>query len=549
MAMRKTRPPLPRNRPTKVRAGRRYHGGMEDPRQVYARAVEALNAGRWPAAHELATRLLAQVPGHGGVHFVAGVAALQLQRLPEGLRHLQRAVHLSPQRADYAAQFARALAMARLTRESLVAADAARALQPEDPATLDTLAVVYTQANEHAKAIELFEKAARKLPSRASYRFNLGTSQTFSGNLEQAEREYEACIALEPGYWKAHLALAQLRKATSGHNHLARLRGLLAADGDATARMYLNLALAKELEDLGDYPAAFGHLVAGKAAGGEGRGYASARDLRVFEAIEQAFPAPVDGAPGYPGDQPIFVVGMPRSGTTLVDRILSSHPLVHSAGELQNFGVALKRASGSRTPELLDADTVLRGARAEPFALGEAYVASTRPATAAKPRFVDKLPHNFLYLGHIARALPNARIVGLRRNPMDTCLGNFRQLFAQSSPYYDYSFDLLDTGRYYLMFDRLMRHWRRVLPGRVLELDYEALVDDQEGTTRTLLAHCGLEWDEACLRFDDNAAPVATASAVQVRQPLHRDALERWKRYGEAMEPLRRLLREGGAPV
>lgn len=521
---------------------------MNEAQRLYADAVEALNRRQWQAAHDMGVRLTAMVPDHGGVHFVAGVASLQLQRLPEGIRHLQRAVHLSPTRADYAAQFARALAMARLTREALVAADAASAMSPDDPATLDTLGVVYTQANEHAKAIALFEHAARKLPGHATYRFNLATSHTFLGHLDQAEREYEACLALEPGHGKAHLALAQLRKATSEHNHSARLQSLLDQARDAASRMYLNLALAKELEDIGDYPRAFGHLTAGKAAGGEGRGYRSERDARLFAAIEDATPS-MPAVAGSASEEAIFVIGMPRSGTTLVDRILSSHPHVHSVGELQNFGVVLKRASGSRTPELIDIDTVQRTNALDWRRLGDAYVASTRPATAAKPRFVDKLPHNFLYAGFIARALPNARIVCLRRNPMDTCLGNFRQLFAQSTPYYDYSFDLLDTGRYYLLFDQLMRHWQETMPGRILELDYESLVDDQEGSTRRLLAHCGLDWDDACMRFNDNAAPVATASAVQVRQPLHRDALQRWKRYEPQLAGLRDLLERGGIHI
>ncbi|WP_240098743.1 tetratricopeptide repeat-containing sulfotransferase family protein [Thermomonas flagellata] len=522
---------------------------MQTPPEIYARAVDALNRGQWAQAHALASGLVARVPGHGGVHFVAGVAALQLERVPEGLRHLQLAVHHSPGRPDYAAQFARALAMARLTRESLVAADAALAMGPQDPTTLDTLGVVYSQANAHARAVGLFERVAAHWPRHAPARFNFATSLTFSGALDRAEQEYEACIAADPTFWKAHLALAQLRKATPEHHHLARLRALLRQAASAEARLYLNLALAKELEDLGEYAQAFRHLVAGKAAGGEGRRYTSDRDAALFQTLRALFPDPVDATAGDPDPAPIFVVGMPRSGTTLVDRILSCHPQVHSAGELQNFGVVLKRLSGSATPELLDQDTLRRGAAVDPRALGEAYVASTRPGTAVRPRFVDKLPHNFLYLGHIARALPNARIVCLRRNPMDTCLGNFRQLFAQTSPYYDYSFDLLDTGRYYLQFDALMRHWQRVLPGRVLELHYEALVDDQEGQTRRLLAHCGLEWDPACLRFTDNAAPVATASAVQVREPLHRRALARWKRYGPALDGLRALLEAAGVQV
>lgn len=524
----------------------------QDPRLDYQASIDALNRGDWARAKALAEGLLPRIPPHAGVHFVAGVAQMHLQRMPQALDHLQRAVQLNPARADYAAQLAKVLVAGRMMRQALAVADRAVALSPTEAMTLDTLGVVYTQGNEHAKAVALFAQAVAGDPQRPSYRFHLATSLTFAGRMAEAEREYEACLARAPRFWRAHLALAKARKAGEGNHHLQRLRDLLetleAPDDDG--RMYVNLALAKELEDLGHDAEAFGHLVAGKAAGRAGRQYDSGRDRELFHALHEAFPLPEDDvAPGSDNPEPIFVIGMPRTGTTLVDRILSSHPQVHSAGELQNFGVALKRASGSRTPALLDIDTVQRARRLPWKPLGDAYVESTRPGTASKPRFVDKLPHNFLYAGHIARALPNARIVCLRRNPLDTCLGNFRQLFAQDTPYYDYSFDLLDTGRYYVMFDALVRHWQAVLPGRILEVDYEALVEDQEASTRALLAHCGLAWDEACLRFSENAAPVATASAVQVRQPLHRDAMQRWKRFESQLAPLRALLQEAGIAV
>jgi hypothetical protein len=181
--------------------------------------------------------------------------------------------------------------------------------------------------------------------------------------------------------------------------------------------------------------------------------------------------------------------------------------------------------------------------------LGEAYLSSTRPATGHKPHFIDKLPHNFLYAGFIANALPNAKIVCLRRNPMDTCLSNFRQLFAPKSPYFDYSFDLLDTGRYYLLFNRLMAHWQRVFPRRILEMDYETLIDTQEACSRQLLEFCGLAWDDTCMHFENNPTPVATASAVQVRAPIYRSALKRWKKYEQQLGELRRLLSDGGVEI
>lgn len=519
---------------------------MSDPVQRYQAAVEALNRGDWPRAQALAIQLLRDTPRHAGVHFVAGVASLQLQQMPMAMERLRSAIDLNPQRPDYLAHFARGLAMARMFREALAAADRAMALGASDPLTLDTLGVVYTQCNGHERAVDAFRRAVAAMPGNAAYRFNLATSLTFTGDLAAAEAEYEACLAITPGYWKAHLALAQLRRQDDDRNHMARLASLLPAAPTAEARMYLHLAMAKELEDLGRHAEAFVHLQAGKGAGGEGRGYDSRRDEALFAAIVESTPGPIAPGPGCDSAEPIFVIGMPRSGTTLVERILSSHPDVLSCGELQNFSVALKRASGSATRTLLDIDTLERARAADPARIGADYLASTRPATGTTPHFVDKLPHNFLYAGFIARALPNARIVCVRRSPLDTCLGNFRQLFALSSPFYDYSFDLLDTGRYYLMFDRLMAHWRRVLPGRIHELHYEALVDDQEAHTRGLLDFCGLAWNDACLRFQDNAAPVATASTVQVREPLNRRSLQRWKNYEAELAPLRALLRDGG---
>ncbi|MBE2211066.1 MAG: sulfotransferase [Xanthomonadaceae bacterium] len=521
-----------------------------DPRVVYQSAVQALNQGRWPQAFDMGRQLLGIVPGHGGVHFVMGVSALQMRRMPEAMTHLREATRLSPQRADYAAQYARGLAQARLMRQAMEMADKAVAAGATDPLTIDTLGVIYSQGNDNLKAAKLFKQAAEMVPGNASYRFNHATSLTFIGELDEAEREYEACLAIDPKYWKAHLALAQLKKQSTQSNHLERLRSLLdAADGNDQPRMYLNLAMAKEFEDMGEYPAAFSHLVQGKKAGGEARGYRSADDQAIFDAITQAFPEAVTSTNGHDTREPIFIIGMPRSGTTLVERMLSSHPDVHSAGELQDFGIVLKRASGSQTRQMLDVDTIERAREADWKKVGEAYLQATRPNTGSTPRFIDKLPHNFLYAGFIAKALPNAKLVCLRRNPMDTCLGNFRQLFAQTSPYYDYSFDIMDNGRYWLMFDRLMRHWEEVLPGRILQVNYEDVVADQASALAKILEFCGLPWDDACMSFQDNQAPVATASAIQVREPLNNRSIGRWRRYESELAPLRQMLEDAGVRV
>ncbi len=520
---------------------------MSEPNKLFAQATAAYNQGDWQKAFDLAVSLLPVAPAHAGLHYLIGLAALGLKRVPQALESLQRAIALEPTRAEYLAQLARVLSMVHRSADAVAIVDRALTLAPLDAPTLDTLGVVLSRANAHEKASVLYRRAVALAPAHADFRYNLAKAQTFLGHLDEAERELNVCIDLAPHSWYVHLTLSQLRKQTPENNHLERLHALLPESGDSpVGQMNLHLSLSKEYEDLEDYPRAFEHLKAGKAAGRQLLDYTNAQDEALFAALTRiSIALPVDTT-GFATDEPIFIIGMPRTGTTLVERIISSHPDVHSAGELQNFPSAFKRASGSRTPRLLDLDTVEKAFGIDWQQLGENYLASTRPTTGLKPRFIDKLPHNFLYAGFIAKALPGATIICLRRDPMDTCLSNFRQLFMPGSNNCDYSFDLLDTGRYYVLFDRLMAHWQRLFPGRILEVDYEALVDSQESSTRELLTFCGLPWNDACLQFENNPSPTATASAVQVRQPMYRSSLKRWKKYAAQTTDLQQLLMDAG---
>jgi tetratricopeptide (TPR) repeat protein len=522
---------------------------MTAPLELHRRALAAFDCGDWPAAYRLASQLAAHAPRHPEPHFIGGVAALQLQQVPLAIAHLQIAASAEPARADHLAQYARALAMAHRLPEAVAAADRSASLAADD-AVWDTLGVVYSKANAHEQAAAAFRRAAELAPGNPNHRFNLATSHMYFGDFDAAEREYEACIGLDPANWRAYLALSQLRRQTPGRNHVERLRAVLAAaPDDASAHLHLHLSLAKEHEDLGQDIEAFDHYVAGKAAWRRVAGSSAASDAALFDAIERRFDAVPTGPAGHASDAPIFVIGMPRSGTTLVDRVLSAHPQVQSAGELGHFGAALHRMGGGSPRSLAGMVDGFPGGFDRWAELGASYIEDTRPLTGGRPRFVDKLPHNFLFAGFIARALPDARIICLRRDPMDTCLSNFRQLFAPESPWHGYSFDLLDTGRYYLRFDRLMKHWHGLFPGRILDVRYEDLVDAQEATTRTMLDFCGLDWNEACLRFERSRGAVPTASAVQVRSSLNRDSIDRCKRYGPRLEELRRLLATGGIAV
>lgn len=493
--------------------------------------------------------MLARDPRHGDARFLLGMAAAAEHRYGEAADEIARAIDADPARAEYFAQHARCLALLKRETEARAAAERAHALAPRDALTLDTLGVVWSRLNEHARAVEVFHGAVAVDPGNGGFQYNLAASLRFLGRFEEAEQAYEAAVRAAPTLYRAHSALAELRKQTPERNHIERLLALLpgAAD-DVDGELHLGHALAKEYEDLGDYDRAFAHLAAGKARKRRELRYSVEDDLALFAKVEQSFDERLLAGParGCASDEPIFVIGMPRSGTTLVERILSSHSRVLSAGELQNFGVCVKRLTGTRSRRVLDIPTLERAVGLDFAALGERYLESTRPITGGKPRFVDKMPLNYFYIGLIRLALPNAKIVCVRRHCLDTCVSNFRQLFAVTFSYYNYANDLSDLGRYYAAFDRLMAHWERELGSAVLRVQYEDLVRDHEGQTRRLLEFCGLPWEPECLRFHENAAPVATASAVQVRAPLNDKSIGRWRHYEAHLGPLREALAAEG---
>ncbi|WP_375403935.1 sulfotransferase [uncultured Sphingomonas sp.] len=518
-----------------------------DPRT--AAAQDALDRGDVSRAGTLAGALCRERPDLADGPYLLGLAEAAAGRVSRALPLVAHAVARAPT-PQRLAQLARLLSLGRRDGEAGRAARTALAAGPTDALSLDTIGCVLARLGDHEGSFAPFEAAVAAAPDDPGFRYNLAAACGFTGRTTDARCHYEALLARRPGNARAHYALAILERQT-GTGHLDRLERVLADARDPLDRMRLRYALAKELEDLGRHGEAFTWLAAANADRKRDLRYDFAQDAALFDAIEQGF-AGDTALPGTGLDDPapIFVVGMPRTGTTLVDRILSSHPDVGSAHELQAMPLAIKEVSGVASRVVLDADTVRASMAADAGDVAARYLARAehhRPP--GRPRFVDKLPANFLYVGAIARALPRAKIVCLRRGPMDTVWSNFKNLFAPTSAYYFYSNDLMDTARYYHRFDRLMAFWQARFPGRVLELGYEKLVADQEGETRRLLAHCGLEWDARCLSFHENAAAVATPSAAQVRRPMNADAVARWRVHADRLAPVRAFFEEHGIAV
>ena len=510
----------------------------------------ALGRGDLAAAESVAASVVAAFPEDAEGRFLLGMARAEAGRVSAGVADLSRAIAIDP-RGEYRAQLARLQVMLRQDGAAAVTLAEAEAALPDDALGRDTMGCVYARLGEHAASVPHFREAVRMAPGNVSFRYNLAAALNFIGDVDGAEAAAEALIALDPDYARGHHLLAGLRKQSAVRNHVARLEATLSRARAPDARLLLGYALSKELEDLGRAQEAFAALSAANAEHRARLPYTFASDAANFDAITRVWPQvaaqPVHGAAL---DAPIFVIGMPRTGTTLVDRILSSHRAVWSAGELQAMPLAVKMAAGTRSRVVLDPETLEAAASADLGAIGRDYLARARShAGAREGRFTDKFPGNFQYAGFIARALPGARIVCLRRHPLDTVLANFRNLFAISSRYYDYSYDLMDIARYYVRFDRLMTMWHTALPGRILDVRYEELVADQEGQTRRLLAHCELDWDDACLDFHRNTAPVSTPSAAQVRQPIYHGSVARWKLHRDALALVIRFFEQQGIAI
>ncbi len=424
--------------------------------------------------------------------------------------------------------------------EAVARYDRALSADPEYADAHNNLAVALLTLGRIDEAAPHFERALVLKPASADAHNNLGNWLAEQGKLDQALKHFERAIAIRPDYAEAHFNRAEIKTFQPGDPELAALERLATRnDLPASSVPYIHFALGKALEDSGDYPRAFEHLRKGNEARRRQIEYEEASAARIFERTAAVFSSGLFErfrGVGDPSPVPIFVLGMPRSGSTLVEQILASHPQVHAAGELTDLDQALYGVLGGlQYPECapsLDGATLRR--------IGEAYVTRISAVANNKTRIVDKLPGNFLNIGLIHLVLPHARIVHTMRDPMDTCVSCYSKLFSASQ---HYSYDLGELGRHYCRYRQMMAHWRSVLPpGSILDVSYEDVVDDLEGQARRLIDYCGLAWDDRCIDFHRADRPVQTASAAQARRPLFRSSLQRWRKYEPSLGPLLREL-------
>ena len=511
---------------------------------LHKQAQQALNNGEFQQAHHYLMAIFKQDQTFADAYFLMAMIAAAHHNSQKAIELIEKANRLSPKNAEYLAQLAKQYSLISEHVLALKYVHLAAQCSPQTALTLDTIGVTYSQIGLHKKAIQFFKKAV-SLQENHLFHFNLGVSQTFIGDFEGARKSHQQVIALAPDFCKSHTALSALTKVSKDKNNITNLKLLYQKLTNSDDKLNIGHALAREYEILSDYKHAFEYLQLSKKHKLKNIDYNYKDDHQMLTSINECF----SEAPnlslkkvGHLSAEAIFVVGMPRTGTTLVERILSQHTDVTSAGELEHFGLLLKKMSASKTNRVLDADTVKAAKDIDFKKLGKAYINSTRALTGDTAKFIDKMPLNILYVGFILQALPNAKIVCLDRNPLDTIVSNFRQLFAANAYNYNYAYDLISTAKFYILFRNLTKLWLKKFPNNFYLANYETLVNEPEVQAKSLVEFCSLTWQEDCLHIDKNSAPVATASAVQVRSPINNKSVGNWRNYDAYLDEVKVLL-------
>ncbi len=519
-------------------------GMRRDVQDWFNEALRHHRAGRINEAVAHYQRAIALKPDYAEIHNNLGAALAARGTIDEAMAHYQRAIALKTDYAEAHNNLGAALAARGRVDEAMAHYQRAIALKPDYGEAHINLGTALASHGNLDGAILHYERALAIDPNHADAHNNLGNVLKYQGKFDDAMAHYGRAIAIRPAYAEPHYNRAGIKTFHQGDEELKALE-LLAARNDlaASQALQIHFGLAKALEDCGDYVRAFEHLRRGNDLKRRQINYDEPATTTFFKRMTSVFDSSLFArfqGQGDPSPVPIFVLGMPRSGSTLIEQILASHPQIHGAGELQDLQVATLAVLGCSGkgvpfPECvpgLDGVTLRR--------IGQTYLARLPALADGKVRMVDKLPANFLRIGLIHLVLPNARIIHTTRHPIDTCVSCYSRLFPAGQ---EFSYDLAELGRYYRCYTELMAHWRRVLPpGTILDVSYEDVVDDLPGQARRLIDYCGLPWDDRCINFHRTNRPVKTASAVQVRKPLFRSSLQRWRNYEADLGPLLREL-------
>lgn len=516
--------------------------GVHDPQLM--RAAIALCDGKLAIAEQALREHLRKYPTDpAGIRMLAEVAA-RLGRFEDAETLLRRCLELAPSFTAARHNYALVLHRQSKATEALQQIDQLLAAEPDNPSYRFLKATALTRVGEYDAAIELYRAVLSKHGDNVRGWLSLGHACKTAGKAEESIAAYSKCIELAPSFGEAYWSLANMKTYRFGDEEIAAMRAELQRPQlREEDRFHLHYALGKAFEDRSQHRDAFEHYDQGARLRRKSVAYSADETTRFTDRLINFFTPEVFATrrgQGAPAPDPIFIVGLPRSGSTLIEQILSSHSAVEGTMELPDVMMLAKRLAGGKAREGAYPETIAQLSPAALRALGQEYLTRTRVQRKTdKPYFIDKMPNNFQHVGLIALMLPNAKIIDARRHPVAACFSAYKQHFARGQAF---SYDLTDLGRYYADYVRLMDHYGAVLPGRIHRVAYENVIADTESEIRSLLAFCGLPFEPACLEFHSNPRAVRTASSEQVRQPLYRDAVEQWRNYEPWLGPLKKAL-------
>jgi tetratricopeptide (TPR) repeat protein len=529
---------------------------LEDPEDHFTerswlRAQRYLADGKIAAARAALETLLLRDPGRFAARMLLASVYLNERRVRQAAEQAKFASQALPNDPDAVAAASQCLVR---TGEFATARDILTQYAPFsrdlDGHHLRLMARAYQKLGDNTSALAMLERARDADPRNADVRYFHGLQLQFHGQMDAARDEMKECLRLIPTYGRAALTLARLNKANPDPARLAFVREHLAdVPRQTEEHAAFEFAQFEELETLGDFDGAFAALDRGNAIMRQRLASEERLDAEVFNEIRRIATSSFVGGPGLrapTGPVPIFIVGLPRSGTTLLDRMLGNHPDVQSAGELTDFPLQLRWCANLHGNQTIDRELLGRIPDVDFAELGQRYLEQTQWRAGGSAFYVDKLPPNHLLVGLIRRALPFAPILHMIRESMSVCFSNYKALFGNS---YAYSYQVQELSDYYVRYSQLMDHWRSVVPHGLMDVDYRALVTDPETTLATVFAHCRLRPVASCSNLVRNDSPVATLSCAEVREPVHTRGLGDWKRYQAHLEPLRLSLARAGIRI
>lgn len=505
--------------------------------------------GDWNAAAAAAAGCRAAWPSDSAGWLLGSIAALFADKKDTALALVEERLATVPDDVQCLLQKAECLLALGRRAEALSSANEAALHAANEAVALDAVGTFLVYAAEHSRALDIYDRAVDADPKSVPILGKRAEVHRFLGHFDLSARDHEAVLALSPMNPDALRGLAELQHQSADRNSISTMEAaLLAAPAGSEDITTLHYGLAKSYEDLGEYAASWRHLSAASGLQRTRYRYDSAHEHALIQRIIAGFRNVEPVAADTTGEQPIFIVGLPRTGTTLVERILGNHSQVHSAGELaalsEAIGAVIEQSGQVLSEGWLGFASALGDL--DGAAIAREYLARSRSRRGDRPRFSDKQTANFFYCPLILRAFPNARIVHLTRHPLAACHAIYKTRFYGT---FTFGNDLGELGDFYVDYRRLMAHWHTILPGRIMDVAYEDVVTQLEPTTRRLLNYVGLPFEEACLEFHRNPAAIMTASSVQVRRPIYESSLHLWRNFAAELAPVRARLEAAGIPV